>query len=96
MNKNEFVRAIANKAGITLKEAATALDSVVAAITEGLKNGEKIQISGFGTFEVMLTDGEKRGLPLTMDAGKRLLKYRYGRDGKPGQANVDDNLTVTQ
>ena len=52
MNKNELVRAIANDAGITLKDAATALDSVVAAITEGLKKGEKIQISGFGTFEV--------------------------------------------
>lgn len=52
MNKNELVRAIANNAGITLKDAGVALDSVVAAITEGLKKGEKIQISGFGTFEV--------------------------------------------
>ncbi|MBR5946757.1 helix-hairpin-helix domain-containing protein [bacterium] len=58
--------------------------------------GTRQQNEGFGTFEVMLTDGEKRGLPLTMDAGKRLLKYRYGRDERPGQANVDDNLTVTQ
>lgn len=52
MNKNELVRAIANDAGITLKDAGVALDSVVAAITEGLKKGEKIQISGFGTFEI--------------------------------------------
>lgn len=52
MNKNELVRAIANDAGITLKDAGIALDSVVAAITEGLKKGEKIQISGFGTFEI--------------------------------------------
>ncbi|MBQ6979563.1 MAG: HU family DNA-binding protein [Clostridia bacterium] len=52
MNKNELVRAIANNAGITLKDAGVALDSVVAAITDGLKKGEKIQISGFGTFEV--------------------------------------------
>jgi len=52
MNKNELVRAIANNAGITLKDAGVALDSVVVAITEGLKKGEKIQISGFGTFEV--------------------------------------------
>ena len=42
MNKNELVRAIANNAGITLKDAGVALDSVVAAITEGLKKGEKI------------------------------------------------------
>ncbi len=58
--------------------------------------GSKQQNEGFGTFEAMLTDGDKRGLPLTIEAGKRILKYRYGRDERPGQANVDDNLTVTQ
>ena len=52
MNKNELIRAIANEAGITLKDAGIALDSVIAAITKGLKDGEKIQISGFGTFEL--------------------------------------------
>ena len=58
--------------------------------------GKNQQNEGFGTFEVMLTDGDKRGLPFTTEAGRRLIKYRYGRDEKPGQANVDDNLTVTQ
>ncbi len=52
MNKNELVRAIANNAGITLKDAAMVLDSTLQAITDGLKAGEKIQISGFGTFEL--------------------------------------------
>ena len=52
MNKNELIRETANNAGITIKEATTAFDAVVKAITDGLKNGEKIQISGFGTFEV--------------------------------------------
>ncbi len=52
MNKNELIRAIANNAGITLKDAAIALDGFVGAVTEGLKAGEKIQISGFGTFEI--------------------------------------------
>ena len=52
MNKNELVRAIANKAGIKLKDAAIALDSVIGAITDGLNAGEKVQISGFGTFEI--------------------------------------------
>ena len=58
--------------------------------------GPKQQNEGFGTFEVMLTDGDKRGLPLSLEGGQRLVKYRYGRDGRPGQANVDDNLTATQ
>ena len=52
MNKNEFIRAIANNAGITLKEAGAAYDAFIKAVTDGLKEGEKIQLSGFGTFEV--------------------------------------------
>lgn len=52
MNKNELIRAIANKTGMTLKDAGVALDGVIGAITDGLKAGEKIQISGFGSFEV--------------------------------------------
>lgn len=52
MNKNELIRAIANKAGITLKDAGAFLDGTIEVITEGLKKGEKIQISGFGTYEV--------------------------------------------
>lgn len=52
MNKSDLIRAIANNAGITLKDATTAFDGFVAAVTDGLKAGEKIQISGFGTFEL--------------------------------------------
>ena len=52
MNKNDLVRAIANNAGLTLKDAGNALDGFIAAVTEELKKGEKIQISGFGSFEV--------------------------------------------
>lgn len=52
MNKNELIRAIANKTGMTLKDAGLALDGVIGAITDGLKDGEKIQISGFGSFEI--------------------------------------------
>ena len=52
MNKNELIRAMANKAGITLKDANIALESLIEAITDGLNAGEKIQISGFGTFEL--------------------------------------------
>ena len=52
MNKKELVRAIANKCGITLKEAGEALEGCLGAITDSLKAGESVQISGFGTFEV--------------------------------------------
>ncbi len=52
MNKSDLIRVIANKAGITLKDADIAFDAVFGAITEGLNQGEKVQISGFGTFEL--------------------------------------------
>ena len=52
MNKNELIRAMANNAKITLKDAGIALDSFIDVITAGLNAGEKIQISGFGTFEL--------------------------------------------
>ena len=52
MNKSDLIRVIANKAGITLKDADIAFDAVFGAITAGLNQGEKVQISGFGTFEL--------------------------------------------
>ncbi|MCX7848075.1 MAG: general secretion pathway protein GspK, partial [bacterium] len=52
------------------------------------------QDQGIGTFEVLLTDGQGRGLPLSLQGGERVIGYRYGRDGKPGQGGVDDNFTA--
>ena len=52
MNKTELVTAMADQAGLTKKDAEAALKAFVDVITEGLKNGEKISLVGFGTFEV--------------------------------------------
>ena len=52
MNKNELISAVAEKSGLSKKDAAAALDSVIAAISESLAQGEKIQLVGFGTFEI--------------------------------------------
>ena len=52
MNKTELVNAIADKAGISKKDATSALDAFTAVVTEELKKGEKIALIGFGTFEV--------------------------------------------
>lgn len=83
MNKNDLVRAIANNAGLTLKEAGVALDSVVAAITEGLKNGEKIQISGFGTFEIKEKPAREGINPKTGEkikiAASKIPAFKFGK-----------------
>ena len=52
MNKGELIKAIANKAGFSQKDAAAAYDAFIASVTEALKAGEKVQLVGFGTFEV--------------------------------------------
>ena len=52
MNKTESVAAIAENAEISKKDAEKAVKAFVEVITEELKKGEKVQLVGFGTFEV--------------------------------------------
>ena len=52
MNKTELVAAIAENAEISKKDAEKAVKACVEVITEELKKGEKVQLVGFGTFEV--------------------------------------------
>jgi DNA-binding protein HU-beta len=52
MNKTELVNAVAEKAGLTKKDAAKAVDAVLGAVTETLSKGDKVQLVGFGNFEV--------------------------------------------
>ena len=52
MNKTELVAAIADEAGLSKKDAEKALQAFTDVVTEELKKGEKVQLVGFGTFEV--------------------------------------------
>lgn len=52
MTKTELINSIADKANCTKKDADAALSATLAAITEALEKGEKVAITGFGTFEV--------------------------------------------
>ena len=52
MNKTELVAAIAEKAELSKKDSEKALKAFVDVVTEELKKGHKIQLVGFGTFEV--------------------------------------------
>ena len=51
MNKTELIAAVAESAGLTKKDAERVLNASIDAITASLVKGEKVQISGFGTFE---------------------------------------------
>lgn len=52
MNKTELVAAIAEKAGLSKKDADKALNAFIETVEDALKAGDKIQLVGFGTFEV--------------------------------------------
>ena len=52
MNKMELISAIAEKAELSKKDAEKALTAVVESISEALKTGDKVQLIGFGSFEV--------------------------------------------
>jgi len=52
MNKTELVSAVAEKTGLSKKDSDAAVNATIDAITESLKNDDKVALVGFGTFEV--------------------------------------------
>lgn len=52
MNKTELIAAVAEKAEISKKDSEKALKAFIDVVTEQLKAGDKVQVVGFGTFEV--------------------------------------------
>ena len=52
MNKSELIAVVAQSAGLTKKDAERVMNAAFDAMTAALVKGEKVQLSGFGTFEV--------------------------------------------
>ena len=52
MNKSELVKAVAEKSGLTQKDTAKVLEALLETIQKALAAGDKVQIIGFGSFEV--------------------------------------------
>ena len=70
MNKAELIAKIAEESKLTKKAAETALDAFVTSVEEALKNGEKVQLVGFGTFEVRERAARKGRNPQTKAENK--------------------------
>ncbi|MBQ8579603.1 MAG: HU family DNA-binding protein [Oscillospiraceae bacterium] len=60
MNKTELIAAAAEKAGIAKKDAERLINAAIDTVTAALAAGEKVQLTGFGTFEVK-TRGSRVG-----------------------------------
>lgn len=82
MNKTELVAAIAEKAELSKKDSEKALKAFIDVVTEELKKGEKVQLVGFGTFEVVerkARDGRNPQTGKTMKiAASKAPKFKAG------------------
>ena len=67
MNKTELIAAVAEKTGLTKKDAERVISTTVETIIETLVKGEKVQISGFGNFEVKAREARVGRNPRTKE-----------------------------
>ena len=65
MNKTELVEAMAKKAGLSKKDAEGALKAFIESVSAQLKKGKKVQLVGFGTFDVSKRAARKGRNPQT-------------------------------
>ena len=83
MNKTELVTAMAEQAGISKKDAESALKAFVDVVTNEMKNGGKVQLVGFGTFEVAERAAREGINPLTKQpitiAASKAPKFKAGK-----------------
>ena len=67
MNKTELIAAIANKAGLSKKDAEKALNATVDTISDALAAGDKVQLVGFGGFETKKREARMGRNPKTKE-----------------------------
>ncbi|WP_210365512.1 HU family DNA-binding protein [Bacillus sp. REN3] len=67
MNKTELINAVAEASELSKKDATKAVDAVFESILNALKDGEKVQLIGFGNFEVRERAARKGRNPQTGD-----------------------------
>lgn len=83
MNKTELVASVSESSNLSKKDVQAVVDGVLAAIENSLKNGEKVALVGFGTFETVKREARtgrnpKTGLALEIPA-KTVPKFSAGK-----------------
>ena len=83
MNKTELVAAVAEQAGLSRKDAEAAVKAFTDVVADALKNGDKIQLVGFGTFEVSERAAREGRNPKTGESMKieacKTPKFKAGK-----------------
>lgn len=84
MNKTDLVNAIAKETGLSKVKSGEALDAFVSAVSESLKNGDKVTLVGFGTFATSQREARKGRNPKTGEVinipSKRVAKFKAGSE----------------
>lgn len=82
MNKQQFIKAFADRAQFTQKDAGIAFEAMAETIAETLKTGEEIQIAGFGKFYVQKKPAKEGINPQTLEKvsipEKDVPKFKFG------------------
>ena len=87
MTKADLINAIAEKSELSKKDSEKALNAVIAAVTDALVEGDKVQLTGFGTFEVRDKKEKEAINPRTKE--KVLVPARKSPAFKAGKALKD-------
>ena len=84
MNKTELINAIAENAGLNKAEAKKALDATLNAISDALKEGDKVALVGFGTFSINERPSRTGINPRTKEQitieAKKIAKFKAGAE----------------
>lgn len=86
MTKSDLVDSVASKTGLTKKDTARTIDAILETIKEQLKAGEKVQLVGFGSFEVKKREARVGRNPKTMEEiripARNVPVFRAGKELK--------------
>ncbi|MGB9911388.1 MAG: HU family DNA-binding protein [Microgenomates group bacterium] len=83
MTKREIISLVAQKAHLTRKAAKEAIETFLGEITRALKKGEKVVLSGFGTFKVVKVKDKPVLVPGTKE--KKIVKSHRAARFSPGK-----------
>lgn len=88
MNKTDLVQTVAQRTGVTKKEVAQVVETVFDVIQESLSQGDKVQLVGFGNFEIRQRAARKGRNPQTGEeieiAASKIPAFKAGKSLREG------------
>lgn len=86
MNKSQLIEAVSARSGLSKRASRAALEAALEAISSTLKSGQEVQITGFGSFAVVLRNVRRGVHPRTRQAitipSKWVVRFRPGKQLK--------------